>query len=65
MNDVTRVIRAAQRQGLEFVHGGKHPKIRDPRTGRSISIAGTPSCRHAAKNVARDIRKYLGIDLAI
>ena len=65
MNDLTRVIRAAQRHGMLYVHGGKHPKIRDPRTGRSISIAGTPSCPHAAKNVLRDCRKYLLVEVTL
>ena len=64
MNDLTRTIRQLERHGLVFVPGKKHPKIRDPKTGRAVSISGTPSCPHAHKNVLRDVRKYLGVELA-
>lgn len=65
MNDLTAVIRKAERHGLVFVHGRKHPKLRDPKTGRAISISSTPSCPHAHKRVVRDARKYLGVELTL
>ncbi len=63
MNDLTRVIRDCQRHGLLYVHGGKHPKIRHPKTGRTITVATTPRCPHAHKHVLRDVRKYLGVTI--
>ena len=58
---MTLVIRECERAGLRFVHGRKHGKLIDPRTGRSIPVSSTPSCPHAHKNVLRDVRKYLGL----
>ena len=63
MKDLTRIIRTCQRQGLRFEPGRRHGKIRDPKTGRAITISSTPSCPHAFKNVTRDVRKYLGVKL--
>jgi hypothetical protein len=63
MNDLTRTIRQLERQGLVYVQGRKHSKIRDPKTGRAVAISGTPRCPHAHKNVLRDVRKYLGVEL--
>ena len=64
MNDLTRVIRQAVAAGLVLEHGGKHPKLRDPRTGRSISISNTPRAKMAHREVVRDLRRYLGVTLA-
>ena len=61
MNDLTRVIRQACAAGLQYDARGRHPKLRDPRTGRSVPISNTPSCRNAHKNVLRDLRRYLGV----
>jgi hypothetical protein len=58
---MTLVIRECERAGLRFVHGRKHGKLIDPRTGRSIPVSSTPSCQHAHKNVLRDVRRYLGL----
>jgi hypothetical protein len=63
MNDLTAVIRQAERHGLRYEQGRKHAKLRDPRTNRCISISGTPSCQNAHKRVLRDVRKYLGVEL--
>lgn len=62
--EMKAVIKAAQRQGLLYDPHGKHPKIRDPKTGRAVSISNTPSCPYAAKNVLRDVRRFLGVSLS-
>jgi hypothetical protein len=61
--EIKAVIRQAMRLGLVVEHGGKHPRIRDPKSGRAIVISGTPRCPHAHKNVIRDLRKYLGVTI--
>jgi hypothetical protein len=61
MNDLTRIIRECERLGLKYERGRRHPKIRNPQTGRAITISSTPSCPHAHKHVIRDVRKYLGV----
>lgn len=61
MNDLTRVIRDCQRAGLAFVPGRKHGRLIDPRSGRYVVVSSSPSCRHAFKNVRRDVRKILGV----
>ena len=63
MNDLTRVIRDCERSGLRYEPGRKHAKLRDPKTGRAISISSTPSDRNAHRNVLRDVRRYLGVEL--
>jgi hypothetical protein len=65
VNSMTLVIRECERAGLRFVHGRKHGKLVDPRTGRAIPISSTPSCPHAHKNVLRDVRKYLGLSVLL
>lgn len=64
MNDMTRVIRDCQRAGLRFVHGRKHGKIVDPRTGRFVVVSSTASCMNAHKRVLQDIRRFLGVNVA-
>ena len=64
MNDITRVIREAERAGLTYQRGKKHPRIVDPRTGRFVTISGTPRCKHAHKHIIADVRKYLGDHLS-
>ena len=61
--DLRKVIRAAQRAGLTYEHGGKHPRLVDARSGRFVVIAGTPSCPHAYKHVLADVRKHLGVSV--
>ena len=63
MNDLKAVIKQAERAGLLYERGKRHPKIRDPRSGRAITLSATPSCPHAHKRVLRDLRVYLGITL--
>lgn len=65
MNELTRVIRECERHGLRYESGRHHPKLRDPRTGRAIPISGTPSDRNAHKNVLRDVRRYLGVEVTV
>ena len=61
--DITQLIRRAERAGLTYQHGRKHARIVDPKSGRFVSVSSTPSCPHAFKNIQRDLRKYLGIEL--
>jgi hypothetical protein len=63
MNELKAVIRQAMRSGLLFEHGGKHPRLRDPKSGRAVVVSGTTRCPHAHKNVMRDLRKYLGVKI--
>jgi hypothetical protein len=63
MNDLTRIIRECERHGLRYEPRGRYPKLVNPTTGRSISVASTPRCPHAHKNVLRDVRKYLGVEI--
>lgn len=62
MTDFERTIRDCVRAGLRYVHGRKHGKLLDPRTGRSVPISNSPSCANAHRKVLRDVRLYLGVD---
>lgn len=64
MNDMTRVIRNCQRAGLQFVHGRKHGKLIEPRTGRFVVVSSTASCTNAHRRVISDVRKFLGVSIA-
>ena len=63
-HDMRKALRECERAGLVIEHRGKHPKIRDPRTGRAVSVSSSPSDCHAYKNALRDVRRYLGIALS-
>jgi hypothetical protein len=56
-------IRRCEATGLKYENGKKHPRITDPKTGRSVSISRTPSDHRAVQNMLRDVRKYLGVDV--
>lgn len=62
-SDLRHVIRDCVRAGLVLQHGGRHPRLVDPRSGRFVVIAGTPSCPHAYKNVLADVRRYLHVSV--
>lgn len=64
MTDMKRVLRQCRRAGLQLVLGRKHHKLVDPATGRWVSVSSTASCRNAHKNVAADVRKFLGVSIA-
>ena len=53
MKKFHRDIQKLVGRSLAIEYGGKHYYTRV--SGKRIIIAGTPSCPHAAKNVARDI----------
>jgi len=62
--DLRKVIRDCQRAGLIYEQSGRgHAKLRDPRTGRAITVSCTPSDCHATNNVLRDVRRYLHINV--
>lgn len=55
-----RAIRACVRAGLVHTHGGKHDRMTDPATGKSVPFSTTPSCQHGYKHLLRDVKRYLG-----
>ena len=61
--DMRKVLRAAQRAGLTLEYGGRHAKLVDRRSGRSIPVSCTPSDLHSYKAVLRDARRFLGITI--
>lgn len=61
--DMKRVLKACEAHGFVIEYGGKHAKIRDPITNRTLPVSGTPNCPHAHKNVLRDLRRYWGVDV--
>ena len=63
--DMRRFVAACEEKGLVYDPYHKHPRVTDPQTGRFVSISRSPSCPYAHRNMARDVKKYLGIEIAI
>lgn len=63
--DIRKAIRACEDAGLVYEPQHSHPRVVDPKTGRYVSFSNTPNCPHAHKNMLKDVRKYLGIEVAI
>lgn len=59
------VFRACKKAGLLVEHGGKHMKIRDPNTNRTIPVSCTSSRPHAGREVLRDIKRYWGMEIPL
>ena len=62
--EVRKLLRAARRAGLVYVHGGKHLRLLNPATPeRFVTVSGTPSSPHAVQMIRADIRRTLGVCL--
>lgn len=57
--DLDRIVRVLVRQGWTFSHGGKHGRLLTPCGKCFLTVPATPSCRHAAKNFAGDVKRLL------
>ena len=44
--------------GFVLVRDGHHLIWRNPKIGKTITTASTPSCPHAINNVRRSLRRY-------
>ncbi len=53
--DTKQVVKSACQRGWSLTHGGKH-HILLHKSGRKVIVSKSPSCVHAAKNVAKDIQ---------
>lgn len=60
---MTEAVRRCEAAGLVLETGKKHPKMVNPRTGRSVSFSSSPSDGNAHRQFLRDVKKYLGVDL--
>jgi hypothetical protein len=59
------VFKACERHGFVVEHGGKHMKIRDPKTNRTIPVSCTASRPYAGREVLRDIKRYWDIEVKL
>jgi hypothetical protein len=55
-------LRRLQQHGCVVLRSGRHLRVLGP-NGRSISASSTPSSQMAWKNMLRDARRHLGINL--
>jgi hypothetical protein len=60
-----RAIQACEEAGLRYSPGKKHARVVDDRTGKFVSFSRTPSCPYAYKNMLRDVKRYLGIEIRL
>jgi hypothetical protein len=60
-----RAIEACVEAGLVHSVGGKHQRITDPRTGRFVTVSGTPSDPMAYRQMLRDVRRHLGVEIEL
>ena len=55
-----RVAEVARRHGLELEHGGKHPRLVEPVSGRRLTVSSSPRCADTAlREVERDCRRLV------
>jgi predicted RNA binding protein YcfA (HicA-like mRNA interferase family) len=59
------VLKACERHGFIVEHGGKHLKIRDPKTNRTIPVSCSPSRPYAGCEVLRDIKRYWSVEIEL
>jgi hypothetical protein len=62
-SDMRKAIKLCREAGLVFESNHKHPRVVQPSTGEFVSFSGSPSCKDAHRNMLRDVRKYLGVDV--
>lgn len=65
MKDMDRAIKACEEAGLVYEPGHKHPRLRDPKTGKYVSFSNTPNCPFAHKHMLRDVKRYLNIAIRL
>ena len=61
--DTRDAVRACVAAGLVHDPRHRHPRVVHPVTGKYVTYAATPGCRHAHKNLLKDVKKYLGVDV--
>jgi hypothetical protein len=61
--DMRKAIKLCQAAGLVFEPNHKHPRVVQPSTGKFVSFSGSPSDENAHRNMLRDVKKYLGVDV--
>lgn len=61
--DMKKAIKACEAAGLVYDPTHAHPRITNPATGRFVSISNTPGGPYAYRQMLRDVRKYLGIEV--
>lgn len=57
--EIHKQVKTLINQGWSFTWGGKHGKLQAPSRGITITVPKSPSCRRAATNFAKDIRRKL------
>ena len=60
--DIRVLLRKAVKAGAVVERRNGHTRIICP-NGAKVTVSGSPSCPHAAKNAARELRKYGQLDL--
>lgn len=59
-----QVIRACEAAGLVYSRkNGNHARLTHPTTGRFVSVSVSPSDAYAYRQVLRDVKRYLGIEV--
>lgn len=63
-HDMRAAIKACERAGLTYDPKHKHPRIVRA-DGRYITFSNTPGDVYAHRQMLRDVRKYLGVDVKL
>lgn len=63
--EMKALIKACERAGLVYDPHGKHPKLRNPKTGQVLAISKTPSRPYAHREVLRDLKKYWNLEIKL
>jgi hypothetical protein len=55
--DTRRLVKAARKAGaIAVLSSSGHWRVTNPATGQTVTMAASPSCRHALANQKRDLR---------
>lgn len=54
---IQRTAQALIKSGWVCRRGGRHAILKEPRTGYTLPIPGSPSCSHASKNWHNAVNK--------
>lgn len=61
--ELRKLIRELERAGLEVTKNGKHLKIRNPKTGKQVSIPSTPrGGTRTWLNMLSEVKRGVGFD---
>lgn len=55
--DISRLLRSLEAEGWGIEYGGKHVKVRSPKTNKKVVISTSPSDHRAIKNTMSRLRR--------